>query len=268
MDRGTWAASTHRTDVAAIHEDLEQRRTPTESGPAEAHWPAAGRRLDRRFRIADLGGQLVRRVAMEPRLVLERVVADFVSRRNDGAQLIVVGGNGRIAAHDEERDPHVERVERAQRRVEEHVVVRRARLPPGVAVRLHVRPLIVDVERHARERAGICHDGGCGSGHEGAPAGPRTGALPARHGRCRRHTVAVLAPAGRSRDGRRTDQRSERRGLAGRQRERFVDVERPVRDLRGVHDEHVVNRRLERRQQGSRVVERGDGVDLAHARDA
>jgi hypothetical protein len=53
---------------------------------------------------------------------------------------------GRILTHDEKRDGQVPRLEKIQHARDQNIQVRRKRLPPRIAVRLQIGPLVVKVQ--------------------------------------------------------------------------------------------------------------------------
>ena len=119
--------------------------------------------------IVILAFELFAAVQVQPRLVLERMVADLVPRRHDRTQGRVVARFDSIGADHEERDAQPLALEHIEHVRHHCVQVRRPRLPARVAVDLHVRPQVVEVERQphlefvaARRkfegRAGRCDD--------------------------------------------------------------------------------------------------------------
>ena len=64
--------------VTALGERFEERGTPAETGAAEPLGPLSSCGDDRLFRLMYLGNNLVPGIALQPALVVERVIADFV----------------------------------------------------------------------------------------------------------------------------------------------------------------------------------------------
>ena len=136
--------------IAAPQQGLERALRQAESRAAEAARPHARRRLDRVLGLAQLLVELRLGIEVQPGLVPEAVVADLVSRGCDGAQGRPVLLECRVLSDDEEADREPARGEELEDARHDRVEVGRMRLPPGVAMRLHVRPLVVEVERKAR----------------------------------------------------------------------------------------------------------------------
>src|SRR5262249_40377325 len=91
---------------------------------------------------------------MKPGLVRKRVIADVVAGLGDRSDRALVLGEGRVLAHDEDRQGEPALVELGQDRVDEGIEVRGKRLPSRVAVDFHVRPQVVEIEGYACQRLG------------------------------------------------------------------------------------------------------------------
>ena len=91
-------------DVALIHQDLEQLGRPTVTRAPETDRPHAGGSGDRLLRPDDLGLGTLAGEGVEEGLVLERVVADFVTPLDDGAKDRLVLRRRRIGTDHEERE--------------------------------------------------------------------------------------------------------------------------------------------------------------------
>src|SRR5439155_218521 len=86
-------------------------------------------------------------IEVQPRLVLEGVIADLVPRVGESPQRRLVLRQRRILADNEEGDGEPARREEVEDARYDEVEVARKRFPAGVAVRLHIRPLVVEVKR-------------------------------------------------------------------------------------------------------------------------
>ena len=93
---------------------------------------------------------------MQPRFVIEGVVADFMSGGGDGCQCFEVFFAGGVLTDDEHRHLQLAFVQYFQKPRHDKIQVRGILVPTGVAMSLHVRPFVVEVERQA----------GDGFGHE------------------------------------------------------------------------------------------------------
>ena len=136
--------------VAAAAQRLERVLRQAEARPAKAARAHAGRGFDRVLGLAQLLVELGGRVEMQPGLVAEAVIADLVAGGGDGAQRRAVLLERGVLADDEEGDREPPFGEEGEDSRHDGVEIGRMRLPAGVAVRLHVGPLVVEVQREAR----------------------------------------------------------------------------------------------------------------------
>ena len=86
---------------------------------------------------------------MQPRFVMERVVADLVSIFRNERQRLVILLHRRILTDDEDCDLPISFIQEVDESGDDDIQVRRKRCPTGVAVSFHVRPFILEVERQA-----------------------------------------------------------------------------------------------------------------------
>src|ERR1700735_3299809 len=84
---------------------------------------------------------------VHPRLVIMRVIADLVAAPGDFGEDVGVHRHCRVLADDEKGDSEIELIENLEYARNEQIEIRRHRLPCRISMRLHVRPLIVQVER-------------------------------------------------------------------------------------------------------------------------
>ena len=137
--------------ISPLQQDLERRSAQAVARTAEAREPRTRCLPDGFFAASDLLLDLVGRVEVEPGLVPERVVRELVARVRDRAKGRSVASQRRVLAHDEERDREVQLSQQLHDARSQRIEVGRILLPARVAVGLHVRPLVVEVERETRE---------------------------------------------------------------------------------------------------------------------
>ena len=82
------------------------------------------------------------------------MIADFVTATGDLAKDVAMLLLFGILSDEEKRDFDAEFVERIEYARDQQIQIRRERLPRRIPVRLHVRPLIVEVQRQRRLHAG------------------------------------------------------------------------------------------------------------------
>ncbi len=138
--------------VSAASQFLQQRRREAVARTAESVNAGAGRRLNGRLSARQLASKLVGRVEMEPRFVGERVIADFMPGVRNRPQRGAVAVESRVLTDDEERNHEPSGSQELQRPRHHDVQVAGETLPAPVTVGLQVRPLIIKIERQARER--------------------------------------------------------------------------------------------------------------------
>ena len=85
--------------------------------------------------LLDLGLDLVGAVAVQPRLVLEGMVADLMAGAGDALERASVAGQGRVLADDEEGDLQPELVEHRKDARDDEVEEGRQGGPRGIAPR-------------------------------------------------------------------------------------------------------------------------------------
>ena len=86
---------------------------------------------------------------MQPGLMIERVIADFMSGCGDRRESLKVFFAGGVLADDKDRHPQVAFLQDLQESRDNSVKVRGIFVPADVAVSFHVRPFVVEVERQA-----------------------------------------------------------------------------------------------------------------------
>ena len=138
-------------EIAAPRQDFERHRRQAEPRPPESHRAASRGALDALLRPLELRLDLRLPVPVQPRLVVEGVVADLVSGRRDGRERLPVHCERGVLPHDEHRDGQVQRLQQPEDAGHHQVQVRRQGLPLPVPAGLQVRPLVVEVEGQARE---------------------------------------------------------------------------------------------------------------------
>jgi hypothetical protein len=85
-------------------------------------------------------------VKMQPWFMVKGMVPYLVSGGSNGSEDLMVLFHCRILTDDEESDGQLPSLEKIQDTRHQDVQVRGKRLPPRVTVRLHIRPLVVEVE--------------------------------------------------------------------------------------------------------------------------
>ena len=105
--------------------------------------------------LSELCFDLLFGVEVQPRLVVEAVIANLVPRRADGCESFVVLFSSGVLADDEDGHFLFAFGEELDDPRDNDVQVRRVLIPTGVAVGLHVRPFVVEVERQAGDW--FCH---------------------------------------------------------------------------------------------------------------
>ena len=118
-------------EIVACGEHLEQRLAPAVPRAAEAERALARDGRDRVLGLDDLFVELLARVEVQPRLVLERVVAHLVPARDERRQRGGVALDRRVEADDEEGDAQSDLFERIERHRQERRQVRRTLDPLG-----------------------------------------------------------------------------------------------------------------------------------------
>ena len=134
--------------VAPRRQDLEHVGAEAEARPTKADGALTAGVGDRVLGVAELRLQLGPRVSVQPGFVFEGVIADLVAPGDELRERAPVAVEGGVLADDEPRDPEVQRVEQVECVGHQHVEVAGKGLPAGVAVGLHVRPLIVGIQGH------------------------------------------------------------------------------------------------------------------------
>ena len=98
---------------------------------------------------------LLRRVQVQPRLMMERMIADFVARACNGSNRLFILLQCRVLANDEESDALILALcQEPQDARYNHVKVRGKLPPTRVAMRFQVRPFVVQIQRERSERFG------------------------------------------------------------------------------------------------------------------
>ncbi len=138
--------------IVARGEHLEQRFAPAVARPAKAARALPAHCRDRVLGLGDLLHELVARVQVQPRLVLERMIAHLVPARDDRRERARVAVYRGVEADHEEGDAQPHLLERIERHGKKAWQIRGSLDPPLVAADLHVRPEIVHVERDAAQR--------------------------------------------------------------------------------------------------------------------
>ncbi len=135
--------------VPAAKQHPQDRWRHAEARAAETVGPMAGGAGDGLLRLGNLALDLLLRVEVQPGLVVKGVVSDLVPRLPQAAQRHAVRRQGRVLADHEDGEALATALHEVEKSRHHQVEVAGERLPARIAVGLHVRPLVVEVEREA-----------------------------------------------------------------------------------------------------------------------
>ncbi len=135
--------------VAAFAQHLERRPRHAVARAAKTVHDDAGGLPDRVFGTLELAIEIRLAVQMQPWLVVEAVIADFMAGLRDAAQRGAVLLERRVLPDDEEREAKPPIVQELEDAWHDQVEVARE-IQPGLGpMRLEIRPLVVEVQREA-----------------------------------------------------------------------------------------------------------------------